>query len=103
MEEKKKQSIEIQLSEKEALGTFCNQVLVTHSGTEFIIDFLALMPGLPKACIVKRIIMTPEHIKQLHRVLENNIKNYEKNYGSIKSKQKQPAVPTIFRGPMPEA
>ena len=103
MKEQKKKNMEIQLSEQEALGTFCNHVLVTPSGSEFVMDFLAIMPGLPKARIVKRIIMTPEHIKQFHSTLENTIKKYEDHFGTIKDKRKIPAIPIMFRGPIPEA
>jgi hypothetical protein len=66
-------------------GTYSNLVLLAHSASEFILDFARLMPGVPKAKVYARIIMTPQNAKALHRVLEDKIEGYEKAFGKIRS------------------
>jgi len=78
------QQIEIGLGEKEAEGIYANLVFITHSPAEVILDFARALPGLPKARVFARIIMTPQHAKGLLGALEQNLKNYETNYGAIK-------------------
>lgn len=76
--------IKIELNDKEAEGVYANLALITHSPTEMIFDFARIMPGLSKARVQSRIIMTPMHAKLLHRALTDNIKKFEKQYGEIK-------------------
>ena len=78
------QPIEIGLSEKEAEGIYSNVVFITHSQAEVILDFARSLPGLPKARVFSRIIMTPQHAKGLLGALDQNLKNYEANFGAIK-------------------
>lgn len=78
------QSIEIGLGEREAEGIYANLVFLTHSQAELILDFARALPGLPKARVFARIIMTPQHAKGLLGALEQNLKNYETNFGPIK-------------------
>ncbi|MFN8587998.1 MAG: DUF3467 domain-containing protein [Candidatus Eisenbacteria bacterium] len=78
------QPIEIGLAEKEAEGIYANVVFITHSQAEVILDFARSLPGLPKARVFSRIIMTPQHAKGLLGALEQNLKNYETNFGPIK-------------------
>lgn len=78
------QPIEISLGEKEAEGTYANLVFITHSQSEVILDFARALPGLPKARVFSRIIMTPQHAKGLLGALEQNLKNYETNFGPLK-------------------
>lgn len=80
----KQQRINIELGEKEAEGTYANMVMIGHSPTEIILDFVRFMPGAPKARVQSRIIMTPAHAKMLHKTLEENLKKYEKQFGEIK-------------------
>ena len=69
----KDQKINIELDEKTAEGTYSNLAIINHSVSEFIVDFIALMPGAPKAKVRSRIILTPEHAKRLHKALGDNI------------------------------
>jgi hypothetical protein len=78
------QPIEIGLGEREAEGIYANLVFITHSQAEVIFDFARTLPGLPKARVFARIIMTPQHAKGLLGALEQNLKNYESNFGPIK-------------------
>ena len=78
------QSIEIGLGEREAEGIYSNVVFITHSASEIILDFARLLPGLPKARVFSRIVMTPQSAKGLHRALGENLGNYEKQFGEIR-------------------
>lgn len=105
MDQKKKKKgkpIEIELKEQEASGTYSNLVMITHSPSEFVFDFIAMMPGVPKAKVVKRLILTPDHAKRLANALNENIRKYEKENGQIRTKEKFD-VPFNYRGPKPEA
>lgn len=101
MENKQKQ-LEIELSAEEATGTYSNLVMITHSASEFILDFISVMPGLPKSKVVKRMILTPDHAKRLSGALTDNVKRFEDQYGKIDTKDR-PDIPFNFRGPIPEA
>lgn len=93
--------MEIELKEDEATGTYSNLVMITHSPSEFILDFIAVMPGLPKAKVVKRMILTPDHAKRLANALNDNVARFEKEHGAIPSKDKVDMH--MYRGPQPEA
>ncbi len=80
----KPQQINIQLDEKIAEGIYSNLALIAHSPAEFFIDFARMVPGVPKASVQSRIIMTPAHIKFLMNALKENIEKYEKQFGEIK-------------------
>jgi hypothetical protein len=98
----KNKPLEIELTNEEASGTYSNLVMITHSASEFILDFIAVMPGLPKAKVVKRLILTPDHAKRLSAALIDNVKRYEEQHGLIDTKDR-PDVPFTYRGPLPEA
>ena len=78
------QPIEIGLGEREAEGIYSNVVFIAHSPAEVILDFARALPGLPKARVFARVIMTPQHAKGLLGALEQNLRNYETNFGPIK-------------------
>ena len=85
MEEKKnEQTINIALPAEVADGISSNLAMITHSPSEFIVDFIRMMPGLPKAKVQSRIILTPQHAKRLLRALTDNIERYESVHGRIK-------------------
>ncbi|MBC8479215.1 MAG: DUF3467 domain-containing protein [FCB group bacterium] len=87
MEEKKEikqQKINIELDEKTAPGDYANLTIITHSPAEFVLDFIGMLPGMPKAKVKSRIIMAPQHVKSLLRVLNDNITKYENKFGEIK-------------------
>ncbi|OGC93642.1 MAG: hypothetical protein A2142_09660 [candidate division Zixibacteria bacterium RBG_16_48_11] len=79
-----KGQINVELGEKEGEGVYSNVAFITHSPQEIIIDFGRMMPGVPKAKVYSRIIMTPQHAKMLLQALEDNIKKYEGQFGQIK-------------------
>jgi hypothetical protein len=81
MEEEKK--IDIALSDEMAEGIYSNLAIITHSHSEFIIDFVSLMPGVPKGNVKSRIILTPQHAKRLLIALEENIERFESILGTI--------------------
>tara|TARA_R100001143_G_scaffold63604_1_gene73775 strand:+ start:29074 stop:29394 length:321 start_codon:yes stop_codon:yes gene_type:complete len=99
---KKGNPIEIELKEDEATGTYSNLVMITHSPSEFVFDFIAMMPAVQKAKVVKRLILTPDHAKRLSKALLENIRKYENENGPITIKEKVD-VPLNYRGPQPEA
>src|SRR5258705_12425081 len=76
--------IQVELGEKEAEGIYSNVVFIAHSPSEVILDFARALPGLPKAKVYARIILTPQHAKSLLMALEQNLKNYETSFGPIK-------------------
>ena len=95
------QQINIELDEATAEGSYSNLAIINHSPSEFVIDFVAIMPGTPKAKIKSRIILTPEHAKRFQSALADNIRRYEESHGEIDSKE-QPPIPLNF-GPAGEA
>ncbi|MBI1937368.1 MAG: DUF3467 domain-containing protein [Ignavibacteriales bacterium] len=78
------QQINIELGEKEAEGIYSNLAIITHSPAEFVIDFTRVVPGVPKAKVLSRIITTPQHAKMLMRALKDNIDKFEARFGEIK-------------------
>ena len=83
MKQEQQRKINIELGEKEAEGIYSNFVLITHTTSEFILDFARLVPGVPKAKVYSRIIMTPQHAKSLEKVLSENIEKFENKFGKI--------------------
>ena len=86
------QQINVELGEKEAEGIYSNLALISHSPAEFVLDFTRMLPGIPKAKVYARIIMTPQHAKSFHKALEENITKYEKQFGEIIIHGAQPDV-----------
>ena len=76
--------LQIELKEEVAQGTYANLAIITHSSSEFILDFIRVMPGMPKAGVQSRIVVAPEHAKRLLRALEDNIAKYERVFGEIR-------------------
>ncbi len=107
MEEKKKVNpgqINIELNEEVAQGVYSNLAVITHSSSEFVIDFVRVMPGIPKAQVKSRIILTPEHAKRLMLALKDNIGKFESVHGPIKDvKSSGPVIPMSFGGPTAQA
>ena len=95
--------INIELSEEIAEGEFANLAMIAHSSSEFVIDFIRLMPGIPKAKVKSRIVITPEHAKRLLTALTENIERYEASFGTIKQPQEFPSFPMNFSGTIGEA
>ncbi len=95
--------INIELSEDIAEGVYANLAMIAHSNSEFVIDFIRLMPGVPKAKVKARIVITPEHAVRLLNALSDNIEKYEDNFGPIKRTDEAPKFPINFGGTIGEA
>ena len=94
----------IELSEEIAEGVYSNLAVITHSPAEFVIDFIRIMPGVPKSKVKSRIILTPEHAKRLVAALSDNISKYEAVHGPIREvKGSGPVLPVTFGGPTAQA
>ena len=102
---KKPNQINIELTEDVAQGIYSNLAVITHSSSEFILDFVRIMPGVPKAKVKSRVILTPEHAKRLLMALQDNVKKYETMHGPIRNAEKPsgPVMPMTFGGPPAEA
>ncbi len=98
-----KNQINIELSEEIAEGVYANLAMIAHSNSEFVIDFIRLMPGVPKAKVKSRIVVTPEHAKRLLFALKDNIEKYEDSFGQIKKTDDAPKFPMNFGGTVGEA
>ncbi len=98
---KKEGQINVELDDKIAEGTYSNLAIINHSVSEFIVDFISVMPGQPKAKVKSRIILTPQHAKRLVKALAENVTRFEKSHGEIKDYD-QPPIPMNF-GPTGEA
>lgn len=97
-------SIDVELSEDIAEGTYANLAMIAHSNSEFILDFIRLMPGVPKAKVKARIILTPEHAKRLLEALRENISRFEEAYGGINESENTFRFPGGgFGGPVGQA
>ncbi|OQB71215.1 MAG: hypothetical protein BWX93_00327 [Bacteroidetes bacterium ADurb.Bin139] len=104
MEEKPKKQVSIELPEDVAQGCYSNLAIITHSSSEFVFDFIRMMPGIQKAKVQNRIIMTPEHAKRFFNALEDNLKKYEEHFGKISLSGKgMPNIPLHFGDGTPEA
>ncbi|XHR95356.1 DUF3467 domain-containing protein [Mucilaginibacter sp. UC70_90] len=103
MEEQNENQLNIELSEEIAEGIYSNLAIITHSNSEFVLDFIRVMPGVPKARVKSRIILTPEHAKRLLSALEDNIEKYETINGRIKVQPDHPGFPMNFGGTMGQA
>ena len=92
--------LNIELSAEVAEGTYSNLAIISHSSSEFVIDFIRMMPGTPKANVKSRIILTPEHAKRLLFALHDNINKYEQQNGKIKvpDNNQLPPIPMGFGG-----
>jgi len=84
---KQKSNINIEIDEKIAEGTYSNLAIINHSVSEFVLDFICIMPGTPKNKVKSRIIITPQHAKRLSKALNDNIFRFEKKHGEIKENQ----------------
>lgn len=104
MEENQNQNqphLDIELSEEIAEGIYSNLAIITHSQSEFVIDFVKIMPGVPKARVKSRILLTPQHAKRLAKALADNLAKFEQQNGKIKDFDTP--FPMNFGGPTAQA
>jgi hypothetical protein len=94
--------LNIELTEEIADGIYSNLAIITHSNSEFVLDFVKVMPGVPKAKVKARILLTPQHAKRLMAALQDNIQKYESVHGTIKQTEGV-GIPMNFGGPAAQA
>jgi len=87
--------INIELDENIAEGIYSNLAIINHSASEFVLDFVCIMPGVPKAKVKSRIVLTPQHAKRLVKALAENVHRFEVAHGEIKDTE-QPSIPLNF-------
>ena len=104
MDDKNNQNnqLNIELSEEIAEGIYSNLAIITHSNAEFVVDFVKVMPGVPKAKVKSRIVLTPQHAKRLLAALADNVQKYEAVHGTIKQTESS-GMPMNFGGPTAQA
>ena len=102
MEDKNQNQLNIELSEEIAEGIYSNLAIITHSNSEFVLDFVKVMPGVPKAKVKARIVLTPQHAKRLLAALADNIGKFEAIHGTIKQTEGL-GIPMNFGGPTAQA
>jgi hypothetical protein len=100
--EQQPNQLNIELSEDMAEGTYSNLAIITHSNAEFVVDFINVMPGSPKAKVRSRIILTPQHAKRLLKALNENVRKFEQVNGPIKDIEPV-SIPMNFGGPTAQA
>lgn len=89
-------NLSLDISADEMLGTYANLAIISHSPSEFVLDFARLMPGVESAKVVRRIIMTPDHAKRLLRALGENLHRFEMEYGEIDLPENEGDLPNNF-------
>ncbi len=99
----KEGQLNIELSEEVAEGIYSNLAIITHSPTEFVTDFVQIMPGAPKAKVRSRVILAPQHAKRLMKALADNVQKYEQQHGPIKDLEQNTPIPMNFGGPATQA
>ncbi|HRY33002.1 MAG TPA: DUF3467 domain-containing protein [Bacteroidales bacterium] len=102
-DQKVENQLNIELPEDIAEGHYSNLAIITHSQSEFIVDFVKLMPGVPKAKVKSRIILTPQHAKRLLKALQDNISKFEAMHGHIKESEFDNLPPFGLGGPAAQA
>lgn len=95
--------LNIELSEEIAEGIYSNLAIISHSHSEFVLDFIRLMPNVPKAKVKSRIVLTPQHAKRLLKALSDNVSKYENQFGTIQDPEPQIIPPMAFSTPTAQA
>lgn len=101
--DKKKDGLNIELSDTVAEGTYSNLAIINHSPSEFVVDFIQMMPGITKAKVKSRVILTPQHAKRFMKALSENVRKFENQHGEIKDIDPTKGIPMNFGGPTPIA
>ncbi len=87
------QQLQIELPQETAQGRYANFAIITHSSSDFVLDFACILPGVPKAQVGSRVILAPEHAKRMLMALQENIVRYEREFGQIKIPSQSAAGP----------
>ena len=96
-----KQGFPIELNPETALGQYANLALISHSSSDFVLDFARMLPGMSKPQVRSRVVLAPEHAKRLLQALQENIYKYEQTFGKIQIPNQQPrsllrVLPNLF-------
>lgn len=102
MENNNQNQMNIELPEEISEGEYSNMAIITHSNQEFVLDFIRVAPGVPKAKVKSRIILTPQHAKRFMKALQENVKKFEQIYGEIKENEGI-GLPINFGNPTTQA
>ena len=94
--------INIEISEEMSEGQYANLAIITHSNSEFVVDFVNVMPGTPKSKVKSRIILTPYHAKRLMKAMIENVKKFEASNGNIQDVENM-EIPFTFGAPAAQA
>ena len=94
--EQNKQGLQLELPQEVAQGEYANFAIITHSSSDFVVDFARVQPGVPTAQVRSRVILAPEHAKRLLMALQENIMRYEKEFGTIRIPSKEPRTIAPF-------
>ena len=97
------QGLQMELPQEVAQGQYANFAVITHSSSDFVLDFARILPGVPKAQVKSRVILAPEHAKRLLIALQDNIMRYEAQFGKIQIPNQQPRTIAPFGNGKPEA
>ena len=100
---KKHKQIKLTLNSDQNVEEYANFAITTHSPAEFVIDFVQVMPGTPKAKVKSRVLLTPQHAKRFMKAMVDNIQKFESVNGAIKEAEAVSAVPMNFGGPTAQA
>ncbi len=103
MNDKQKNQLNIELTEEMAEGVYTNLAIISHSPTEFIVDFVRAVPNVPKAKVKSRVVLAPQNAKKLLKALAENINRYEAQFGKIKDQNSPPPFPMNFNTPKAQA
>ncbi|HRW74873.1 MAG: DUF3467 domain-containing protein [Saprospiraceae bacterium] len=95
--------LNIELPEDVAEGIYSNLAIIAHSHTEFVLDFIRMMPNMPKAKVKARVVLTPQHAKRLLRALADNVKKFETQFGKIEDTEPNNFPPMNFNTPTAQA
>jgi hypothetical protein len=96
-------AINIELSEEIAEGIYSNLAIISHSNSEFVVDFIRMMPNVPKAKVKSRIVLTPQHAKRLMYALKDNLHKFEMQFGKIDEPENPAMPPMHFNTPKAQA
>jgi len=99
----KNNQLNIEMPEDVAEGTYSNLAIISHSNSEFVVDFIRMVPNVPKAKVKSRIILTPQHAKRLLKALQDNVEKYENQFGPIGETEQTPFPPMSFNTPKAQA
>lgn len=102
-EKNNRQEFSIELGPETALGEYANLALITHSSSDFVLDFARILPGMAKPQVRSRVVLAPEHAKRLLQALQDNIYKYEQNFGKIQINNQPPRTIAPFNGGKGEA